>query len=143
MPEFDKASLQLRARLWVEHEGDSWLGPGRARLLSAIADQGSISAAARQLGMSYRRAWKLVESINASRLVVARSTGGRGGGGARLTDWGREVLQWYLDSEAEVLALVQRLGVKMNDKLNAPEANQEPKQDSGKKLRRKKNMETA
>jgi molybdate transport system regulatory protein len=73
------------------------IGPGKADLLDAIDRCGSISAAARELGMSYRRAWQLGDVMNRSfreRLVEA-GTGGKRGGGAVLTPFGREVLARY------------------------------------------------
>jgi molybdate transport system substrate-binding protein len=78
-------------RLWIESEGRSLLGPGRLELLEAIERCHSISAAARAVGMSYRRAWLLIDGMNqaaGSELVTTR-TGGRRGGGATLTDRGR------------------------------------------------------
>jgi molybdate transport system regulatory protein len=75
------------------------LGPGKADLLRAIDETGSISAAAREMGMSYRRAWLLVHTMNEcfrSPLVEAVK-GGAEGGGARLTSTGREVLSHYQD----------------------------------------------
>jgi molybdate transport system regulatory protein len=72
-------------------------GPGKADLLEGIAAQGSIAAAGRALGMSYKRAWQLVEDVNrsfGSRLVAA-SKGGDKGGGAALTEAGRRVLDLY------------------------------------------------
>ena len=81
------------------------MGPGKADLLDAIADTGSISAAARRLRMSYRRAWLLVDTMNRcfrEPLVVA-GTGGKGGGGATVTPFGREVLARFrkLESAAQ------------------------------------------
>ena len=78
------------------------IGPGKADLLQAIGDHGSISAAARGMGMSYRRAWLLVEGINNAfrRPLVETLTGGDGGGGARLTETGKEVLRRYRAMEA-------------------------------------------
>ena len=78
------------------------IGPGKADLLEAIGEHGSISAAARQMGMSYRRAWLLVESTNSAfrRPLVETLTGGDGGGGARLTETGKEVLRRYRTMEA-------------------------------------------
>jgi molybdate transport system regulatory protein len=78
------------------------IGPGKADLLDAIAQSGSISAAAKAMGMSYRRAWLLVEAMNASfREPLVHSTrGGPGGGGARLTPLGHEALARYRDMEA-------------------------------------------
>lgn len=77
------------------------LGPGRAVLLEAIADTGSISAAARQMGMSYRRAWNLVDAMNKEfrTPVVETSAGGRRGGGAVVTELGREVVRRYRSIE--------------------------------------------
>lgn len=73
------------------------IGPGKIALLEAIRTSGSISAAARQLGMSYRRAWLLVEELNGSlrEPAVAAATGGRQGGGAALTDVGEQVVTLY------------------------------------------------
>src|SRR5579875_3408970 len=84
-------------RLWMERSGESILGPGRLELLEAIDRCHSISAAARQLGMSYRRAWLLVDSINraAGEVLVRRQTGGRAGGGAELTPRGRVAIAAY------------------------------------------------
>ncbi|HSO06918.1 MAG TPA: LysR family transcriptional regulator [Pelomicrobium sp.] len=73
------------------------IGPGKANLLEAIEARGSISAAARAMGMSYRRAWDLVATMNASFVqpVVDTATGGAHGGGARLTPFGEDVLRRY------------------------------------------------
>ena len=70
------------------------MGPGKAELLEAIAATGSISASAKRLGMSYRRAWLLVDTMNRCfrEPVVASATGGTGGGGAHVTAFGHEVL---------------------------------------------------
>ncbi len=82
------------------------IGPGKAELLESIAAIGSISAAARAMGMSYRRAWQLVEAVNQSfaEPLVLTETGGTRGGGARLTRFGAEVLRRYrrMESKASV-----------------------------------------
>jgi molybdate transport system regulatory protein len=85
----------LRLRLLVG--SDIALGPGKTDLLEAIAATGSISAAAREMGMSYRRAWLLVDTMNQCfrEPLVAATTGGKHGGGATITPFGREVLQQY------------------------------------------------
>jgi len=85
------------------------MGPGKAALLEAIAESGSISRAAKAMGMSYRRAWLLVETMNACfrEPLVEAARGGSGGGGARVTPLGREVLLRYREMEehaAEALA---------------------------------------
>lgn len=79
------------------------MGPGKADLLEGIDRTGSIAAAGREMKMSYKRAWSLIEALNAMfRAPLVESTrGGPGVGGARLTDLGREVLRHYRAFEAE------------------------------------------
>jgi len=86
------------------------MGPGKADLLEAIEISGSISAAAKSLGMSYRRAWVLVDTINRCfrEPVVTAAIGGSGGGGAEVTPYGREILQRYRAMEARAVAAVAR-----------------------------------
>jgi molybdate transport system regulatory protein len=78
------------------------MGPGKAELLERIAETGSIAAAGRAMGMSYKRAWQLVERMNAMfRDPLVQSTrGGKTGGGAVVTDAGRRVLSAYRGLEA-------------------------------------------
>ncbi len=84
------------------------MGPGKANILEAISRTGSISAAAREMGMSYRRGWLLVEALNAAfrRPLVETLTGGRGGGGARITELGEEVLRRYRAMEVKAARAV-------------------------------------
>jgi len=79
------------------------VGPGKVRLLELIAQTGSISAAGREMNMSYRRAWMLVDSLNQAlgTEVVETRTGGSAGGGAHLTEAGREIVQRYRALEAK------------------------------------------
>ena len=91
------------AALWLRIDfADGRVGPGKIALLEAIQREGSISAAARALGMSYRRAWELVVELNQtlSGPVVARLTGGAGGGGAKLTRLGEALLEVFREIEA-------------------------------------------
>jgi len=78
-------------------------GPGKATLLAAIERTGSISAAAREMGMSYRRAWVLVDEMNRCfRMpLVETATGGPGGGGAQVTQFGQDVLCRYRQMEGK------------------------------------------
>lgn len=80
-------------------------GPGKAELLERIRDTGSISAAGRGMEMSYKRAWMLVETMNAAfrEPLVESVRGGAGGGGARLTGVGEEVLRLYRAVEDQAL----------------------------------------
>jgi molybdate transport system regulatory protein len=95
--------VTLRLRLLF---GDRLVfGPGKAELLGRIRDTGSIAAAGRAMGMSYKRAWSLVEEMNAAfaRPLVSRARGGAGGGGAALTEDGQAVLDAYQTLVARTL----------------------------------------
>ncbi|MGH7898506.1 MAG: winged helix-turn-helix domain-containing protein [Candidatus Binatia bacterium] len=87
-----KLILRLKLR------GGAILGPGKIDLLERIERLGSISAAAREMGMSYGQAWKLIETMNRAfpHPVVRKTTGGRSGGGAALTATGRKMLDCYV-----------------------------------------------
>ncbi len=84
------------------------LGPGKADLLDAVKREGSISAAARTMGMSYRRAWTLIGAMNRDfkEPLVQTSAGGSGGGGAQVTVAGREALRRYRAMEHKATAAV-------------------------------------
>lgn len=92
-----KTDPQLQPRLRFPHSGSGAFGPGKAELLRHIAATGSIRTAARELGMSYNRAWQLVAAMNSlfRGPLVARVRGGGTGGGAALTPLGEEVLVRY------------------------------------------------
>jgi molybdate transport system regulatory protein len=95
------ASPTLVPRLRVLHRGAIALGPGKLELLEAIVGTGTLAAAARELGMSYMRAWQLLRTMNAafrSPLVELRR-GGADGGGARLTPLGERVVALYREMD--------------------------------------------
>ena len=95
-------SRTIGARLRIVLGPDIAIGPGKADLLEGIRETGSIAGAGRAMGMSYKRAWYLVETMNRcfERPLVEASKGGRAGGGASLTKLGREVLARYRRMEA-------------------------------------------
>ena len=99
---------EFRIRLHIHLGSEHSLGPGKAALLEAIRETGSISAAARALGMAYRHAWELVDDLNAcfTATVVESAAGGRRGGGARLTPFGAELLQQFREMEAAANAAI-------------------------------------
>ncbi len=86
------------------------LGPGKIRLLEAIEQEGSISAAGRALKMSYRRAWLLIDELNSSfrEPLVTTQLGGTGGGKASVTTLGRTVIRAYRAMEKEAERVVRR-----------------------------------
>lgn len=87
----------LKIKLQIYCGDEIAMGPGKADLLEAIAREGSISAAGRALGMSYRRAWLLVDAMNRCwrEPLVETAPGGAARGGARVTAYGVEVLRCY------------------------------------------------
>jgi len=97
-----------KARIRILFGSAFAIGPGKADLLEAIEGTGSISAAARSMGMSYRRAWLLVDTMNQCfrELVVDTATGGKGGGGAQITSFGKSVLRSYRRMEAGAAASI-------------------------------------
>jgi molybdate transport system regulatory protein len=96
----DRPAGRLRIRILLA-AGEPF-GPGKAELLEAIRDTGSIAAAGRRMGMSYQRAWDLVAAMNAHfrEPVVAAAKGGARGGGTALTPFGVEILAAYREIEA-------------------------------------------
>ncbi len=100
----EPTSTRLRIRLYFAN--GTMFGPGKADLLAYICETGSIAAAGRKLGMSYKRAWGLVETMNAmfGEPVVESSRGGVSHGGARVTETGERVLELYRRLEANTRA---------------------------------------
>jgi molybdate transport system regulatory protein len=108
--------LKPQSRTRVDFSESCSIGPGKISLLEGIGRTGSLSAAARELAMSYRRGWLLLHSINESfgEPVVELSIGGRDGGGAKLTAFGRQLVSDYRRFEIAVdqLAAKTFAGVK-------------------------------
>ncbi len=114
------ARLTLRVDLGPEQA----IGPGKIRLLEAVRDTGSISEAGRSLDMSYRRAWLLVADLNSCfrEPVVTTQLGGRRGGGAVLTRFGRELVERYRDIEARAHAATAKQIRQIETALQVPAA---------------------
>lgn len=86
--------FRITGMLRIESEDDRFLGPGRIELLENIIETGSISQAAKQMGMSYKKAWDLINSINrhTRNPIVITQIGGEKGGGAIVTDEGKQLI---------------------------------------------------
>lgn len=102
--------IKPQTRIRVDFASDCSIGPGKISLLEGIDRTGSLSATARDMGMSYRRAWLLLHSTNQAfeQAVAELSVGGRDGGGARLTDFGRSLVAQFRQFEREVNELAAR-----------------------------------
>lgn len=92
-----QTSSGLRGRIWVDGPEGTFLGYGRIVLLERIRELGSITRAAKSMEMSYRHAWELVDSMNrqAGNPLVESAAGGKGGGGARLTEAGERAIRLF------------------------------------------------
>ncbi|WP_414695593.1 winged helix-turn-helix domain-containing protein [Paraburkholderia sp.] len=98
-----KPRPEVRFRMRIRSGDAVALGPGKVELLEAVREYGSISAAARSLGMSYRRAWLLIDELNRSLKAPATHSeqGGQSGGGCTLTPVGESIIRLYRDVEVE------------------------------------------
>jgi len=107
----EKPQWGLKVRVWVERKSQKVLGPGRVELLEHIDRERSISAAARKMKMSYRRAWELVQAMNlaAGIALVEASPGGSGGGGASVTPEGYQAIRLYRTIEAQIIKSTEQL----------------------------------
>ena len=114
----------LAVRFRVDLGGGCSIGIGKIELLEGISRSGSLSEAARQMRMSYRRAWLLLADLNASfdQSVARASTGGRGGGGAVLTPFGELLIARYRKMEAGVMPLAEACFQDVGRRVNAAPA---------------------
>jgi len=103
--------LELQGALWLTAGGENFGGPNRLTLLAQIAECGSITAAAKAAGMSYKAAWDAIDTMNnlAGEPLVARLAGGKGGGGTRLTPRGAQLVQNFQQVEQEHRRFVEQL----------------------------------
>ena len=109
---------KIHVRCWVDIDGVKFFGPGRAELLELIEESGSISKAAKAMGMSYKKAWMMIDEMNSAgqKPYVISRAGGKKGGGAELTETGRKVIASYrklvdkinviVDKETQLLKLI-------------------------------------
>ena len=90
-------NYQVKGRIWLETNQGHQLGPGRQKLLLAIKELGSITEAAKKMKMSYRHAWEIIKQLNSDsgELIVEKNSGGKGGGGSKLTAKGDSLLAHY------------------------------------------------
>ncbi len=110
-----------RLTLRIDFDEGRALGPGKVRLLELVSETGSISAAGRAMGMSYRRAWLLIDALNKTfrTLVVQTREGGSGGGGASLTSFGANLVANYRAMERDAAQALDRRLAELEDALAA------------------------
>ena len=100
----------FRARIWIDGPEGTFIGHGRVVLLERIIEHGSITKAAKSMGMAYRHAWDLVDSMNrqAKRPFVELATGGKGGGGALVTAEGKRAIKVFWKFHDDLQAFLKR-----------------------------------
>ncbi len=93
----NSANFSFRGQVWIAKDKSTFLGSGRITLLEKIKECGSITEAAKSMDMSYKHAWDLIDSMNSKseKPLVVTSTGGKGGGGAKLTEAGQRAIDIF------------------------------------------------
>jgi molybdate transport system regulatory protein len=122
MPKAKSAALAIHGGLWLERKGQKFVGAGRIALLESIDRMGSITHAAKDVGLSYKAAWDAVDAMNnlADKPLLIRATGGQHGGGSHLTEHGRTLVRLYRLLESGYQHLVGQMQAQVHDfgKLN-------------------------
>lgn len=105
-----KGDISVKFRVWLFTKDEKLLGKGRVELLELIDEKGSISQAAKAMGMSYRQAWQMVQEMNerAGRLLVEKKLGGKSGGGAFVTENGRQLIASFKALEKRVAQFIAK-----------------------------------
>lgn len=102
-------NIEIKLRHWVYIDGNKFLGPGRCEILEHIDQTGSISKAAKIMGLSYKKAWELVDSMNSQGKgpYVITQKGGAKGGGTELTDAGKTLMNAYKQLDNKLMEVVK------------------------------------
>jgi molybdate transport system regulatory protein len=110
-------TFKVTGRLRIEQPEEPFFGPGRLQLLELINEKGSINQAAKAMGMSYSKAWQMVNSLNAQALhpLVATQTGGEKGGGAIVTAEAKEIIAYFKDLQTRFELFLQQETKKLGD----------------------------
>lgn len=110
------AKYKIGFRVWITGTEGHFLGAGRVRLLENIREMGTITGAAKEMKMSYRQAWQMVEDMNQRSYepLVLKTLGGKGGGGAHITGAGEKAIQTFYEVEKSVSDFTLELNKKLN-----------------------------
>ena len=109
-------AFTIKGSLWIECDGERFFGPGPVELLERINETGSINQAAKDMQMSYKKAWEIINMLNtdAAKPFVVTQTGGMSGGGSVITDEAKSMITWYRRLRKRFKSFLE----KENEKLN-------------------------
>ena len=93
----NKSALKVNGKLWIETKGEKFFGPGPVELLEKIEATGSLNKAAKEMKMSYKKAWKIVKTLNATgaKPFVVMQSGGEEGGGSSITEEAKKMISYH------------------------------------------------
>jgi molybdate transport system regulatory protein len=113
-----KPAYRVAGSLWMEFQKERFFGPGRVELLERIAKSGSISKAAKEMKMSYKKAWEMVTILNrqAARPLVLVQTGGKKGGGSVITPEAKELIKYHSLLRKRFIAFLEKESGRLNSK---------------------------
>jgi len=105
-----KFEYKVNGTLWMECDGEGFLGPGRVELMELIEKTGSINKAAAEMGMSYKKAWEMITAMNAqaAKPLVITQSGGEKGGGSAITEEARTLIQYHTKLRQRFLAFLEK-----------------------------------
>ena len=105
-----KFGYKISGRLWIECEGVGFFGPGRVELLQRIEKTGSINKAANEMGMSYKKAWEMINALNgqASKPLVITQTGGNMGGGSVITGEAKNLIAYHNQLRQRFISFLEK-----------------------------------
>jgi len=106
---------RVNGSLWIESDGERFFGPGPVELIERIAETGSISSAAKEMNMSYKKAWELINKLNAQTTnpVVIPHAGGEKGGGSTLTGEAMELIKYHRQLRKRFAAFLEKESKKL------------------------------
>lgn len=124
----DEQGYAIKGRIWVEKDGELYLGGGRIILLERLNKMGSISAAARSMGLGYRNAWLWIDSMNrlSPSPLVEKAAGGPGGGYARLTQAGLNAISLYKKLRGRMQVIIDEESPAVTGDTNKPAGTRSP-----------------
>ncbi len=109
-------SFTVKGSIWIECNGERFFGPGPVELLEKINDTGSINQAAKQMQMSYKKAWEIITMLNtgSDKPFVITQTGGSSGGGSVISGEAKEMIQWYRQLRERFKTFIEKETEKLN-----------------------------